>query len=81
MTAEQQHGRSGRECLHAVGVLALPTLLETGAPLGACLVTERHGYHHHGIYVGRERWCGVVRCAGLAGSLHRGHGGDHATSK
>ena len=64
MTAEQQHGRSGRECLHAMGVLALPTLLERGAPLGACLVTERHGYHHHGIYVGRERWCGALRRTG-----------------
>jgi hypothetical protein len=38
-------------------------------PLGAHLVTPRHGYSHHGIYVGDGK---VVHYAGFAGSLRRG---------
>jgi hypothetical protein len=34
--------------------------------LGAHLVTKRHGYSHHGIYVGAGR---VVHYAGLSGGL------------
>lgn len=36
-------------------------------PLGAHLVTERHGYVHHGIYAGEGR---VIHYAGFARSLH-----------
>ncbi|WP_354684163.1 lecithin retinol acyltransferase family protein [Cupriavidus necator] len=36
-------------------------------PLGAHLVTERHGYVHHGIYAGAGR---VIHYAGFARSLH-----------
>ena len=43
--------------------------MDTEPPLGAHLVTQRRGYHHHGIYVGDGK---VVHYAGLAGSLHRG---------
>ena len=45
--------------------------LDAGAepPLGAHLITPRHGYSHHGIYVGDGK---VVHYAGLAGSLRRG---------
>jgi hypothetical protein len=35
-------------------------------PLGAHLVTERHGYAHHGIYAGAGR---VIHYAGFARSL------------
>lgn len=38
-------------------------------PLGAHLVTPRHGYCHHGIYVGNGR---VVHYAGLCESLQAG---------
>ncbi|MGF6446963.1 lecithin retinol acyltransferase family protein [Paraburkholderia youngii] len=38
-------------------------------PIGAHLVTQRHGYEHHGIYVGNGR---VVHYSGFAGSAHRG---------
>lgn len=38
-------------------------------PLGAHLVTPRHGYCHHGIYVGSGR---VVHYAGLGESLQAG---------
>jgi hypothetical protein len=38
-------------------------------PLGAQLVTPRHGYSHHGIYVGNGR---VVHYAGLCESLQAG---------
>lgn len=38
-------------------------------PLGAHLVTPRHGYLHHGIYVGARK---VVHYAGLAHGLRRG---------
>ncbi|WP_316149584.1 lecithin retinol acyltransferase family protein [Cupriavidus sp. BIC8F] len=41
----------------------------TEPPLGAHLVTPRHGYCHHGIYVGDGK---VVHYAGLAGSLRPG---------
>lgn len=41
----------------------------TEPPPGAHLVTPRHGYCHHGIYVGDGK---VVHYAGLAGSLRRG---------
>ena len=34
--------------------------------LGAHLITQRHGYSHHGIYVGSGR---VVHYAGLSGGL------------
>jgi hypothetical protein len=45
--------------------------LEAGRepPLGAHLVTPRHGYTHHGIYVGRGR---VVQYGGLSRGLSRG---------
>jgi hypothetical protein len=35
-------------------------------PLGAHLTTTRHGYSHHGVYVGSSR---VVHYAGLSGGL------------
>ncbi len=35
-------------------------------PLGAHLVTERHGYAHHGIYIGAGR---VIHYAGFARAL------------
>ncbi|MGO4331145.1 lecithin retinol acyltransferase family protein [Cupriavidus sp. 2TAF22] len=38
-------------------------------PLGAHLVTARHGYSHHGIYVGDGK---VVHYAGFSGSLRCG---------
>ncbi|MGY2491492.1 lecithin retinol acyltransferase family protein [Cupriavidus sp. CP313] len=41
----------------------------TEPPLGAHLITPRHGYSHHGIYVGDGK---VVHYAGLARSLRRG---------
>lgn len=45
--------------------------LEAGRepPLGAHMVTVRHGYTHHGIYVGRE--C-VVHYGGFSRGLRRG---------
>jgi len=52
---------------------AVPTQrpLNAGAepPLGAHLITPRHGYSHHGIYVGVGK---VVHYAGLARALRRG---------
>src|ERR1700693_2534039 len=36
---------------------------------GTHLVTPRHGYHHHGIYVGEGR---VMHYGGLWGALSRG---------
>jgi len=36
---------------------------------GSHLVTPRHGYHHHGIYLGEGT---VIHYAGLCRSLHRG---------
>lgn len=36
---------------------------------GTHLVTPRHGYHHHGIYVGAGQ---VMHYGGLCRSLHRG---------
>ncbi|MDB5989189.1 MAG: hypothetical protein JWQ10_592 [Herbaspirillum sp.] len=36
---------------------------------GTHLVTPRHGYHHHGIYVGEGQ---VMHYGGLCRSLHRG---------
>lgn len=38
-------------------------------PLGAHIVTPRHGYTHHGIYVGAGQ---VVHYQGLSSSLRRG---------
>jgi Lecithin retinol acyltransferase len=40
--------------------------LEQEPTLGAHLTTKRHGYSHHGIYVGNGR---VVHYAGLSGGL------------
>ncbi|MBP0595204.1 lecithin retinol acyltransferase family protein [Paraburkholderia sp. LEh10] len=37
--------------------------------LGAHLITQRRGYEHHGIYVGRGK---VIHYAGFAKSAHRG---------
>jgi Lecithin retinol acyltransferase len=42
---------------------------EREPPLGAHMVTPRHGYTHHGIYVGRGK---VVQYAGLSWGLRRG---------
>lgn len=37
--------------------------------IGAHLITQRRGYEHHGIYVGRGK---VIHYAGFANSAHRG---------
>jgi hypothetical protein len=42
---------------------------ESEPPIGAHIVTRRHGYAHHGIYAGVGR---VVHYAGLSRGLHRG---------
>ncbi|GAB3627827.1 hypothetical protein PTE30175_04540 [Pandoraea terrae] len=46
---------------------ACPAAAADDFPLGAHLVTERHGYEHHGIYVGEGK---VIHYAGFAHSLH-----------
>ncbi|CAG2147830.1 hypothetical protein LMG31506_03687 [Cupriavidus yeoncheonensis] len=43
--------------------------LASDLPLGAHLVTGRHGYAHHGIYAGRGR---VIHYAGFAHTLQAG---------
>jgi hypothetical protein len=43
--------------------------LNLNPPLGSHLVSPRHGYHHHGIYVGNGK---VVHYAGLSRALGRG---------
>ena len=46
-----------------------PLAVEEEPPVGAHLVTPRHRYCHHGIYVGDGK---VVHYAGLSRSLRRG---------
>jgi Lecithin retinol acyltransferase len=46
-----------------------PFGLEQEFPLGAHLATSRHGYTHHGIYVGNGK---AVHYAGLCRSWHSG---------
>ncbi len=43
-----------------------PQGLEREPPLGAHLSASRHGYSHHGVYVGRGR---VVHYSGLSGGF------------
>jgi lecithin:retinol acyltransferase len=46
-----------------------PVVAEPEPPLGAHIVSRRHGYTHHGIYVGAGK---VVHYAGLSRGLRRG---------
>lgn len=50
-------------------VLAMRLAADAEPPLGAHLVTPRHGYAHHGIYVGRGM---VVHYAGYCHRQQRG---------
>jgi hypothetical protein len=52
-----------------VGGIESPVIAESEPRLGAHIVTRRHGYAHHGIYVGA---CKVVHYAGLSRGLRRG---------
>lgn len=56
---------------HTAEAVSPPWHLAAGVepPLGAHLVSPRHGYSHHGIYVGHGH---VVHYAGLAEALRRG---------
>ena len=61
------------KCEHAphAGVHRAERLLvaESEPPMGAHIVTRRHGYTHHGIYAGVGK---VVHYAGLSRGLRRG---------
>jgi hypothetical protein len=46
-----------------------PLVTAPEPPIGAHIVTRRHGYMHHGIYAGFDT---VVHYAGLSGGLRRG---------
>jgi hypothetical protein len=46
-----------------------PLVAESELPIGAHIVTRRHGYSHHGIYAGAGK---VVHYAGLSRGLRRG---------
>jgi HRAS-like suppressor 3 len=46
-----------------------PRVPEADPPIGAHIITQRHGYTHHGIYAGVGR---VVHYAGLSRGLRRG---------
>ena len=46
-----------------------PLVAESELPVGAHIVTRRHGYTHHGIYAGAGK---VVHYAGLSRGLRRG---------
>ena len=46
-----------------------PLVAEAELPIGAHIVTRRHGYAHHGIYVGVGK---IVHYAGLSRGLRRG---------
>ncbi|MFJ1254673.1 lecithin retinol acyltransferase family protein [Cupriavidus sp. CuC1] len=64
-------GRPTTYPIHTAQAVSAPWHLDVGMepPLGAHLVTPRHGYSHHGIYVGHGN---VVHYAGLAEALRRG---------
>jgi hypothetical protein len=61
----------GRErATHAeVHRIERPLVAESALPIGARIVTRRHGYTHHGIYAGAGK---VVHYAGLSRGLRRG---------
>jgi Lecithin retinol acyltransferase len=46
-----------------------PLVAESELPIGAHIVTRRHGYTHHGIYAGAGK---VVHYVGLSRGLRRG---------
>jgi len=60
-----------REHAPCAGALGAERLLvaESEPPMGAHIVTRRHGYTHHGIYAGVGK---VVHYAGLSRGLRRG---------
>jgi HRAS-like suppressor 3 len=62
--AKRERGAHARE--HMAERLLVP---ESDPPIGAHIITQRHGYRHHGIYAGVGR---VVHYAGLSRGLRRG---------
>jgi hypothetical protein len=71
MRGSLKRGRSLRCAARRRGLSPRDQVLEAGRepPLGGHVVTPRHGYAHHGIYVGRGR---VVQYGGLSRGLRRG---------
>ena len=62
--AKRERAVHARE--HTAERLLVP---ESDPPIGAHIITQRHGYAHHGIYAGVGR---VVHYAGLSRGLRRG---------
>jgi hypothetical protein len=62
--AKRERAVHARE--HTAERLLVP---ESDPPIGAHIITQRHGYTHHGIYSGVGR---VVHYAGLSRGLRRG---------
>ncbi|TDG06581.1 NC domain protein [Paraburkholderia guartelaensis] len=70
MDRDRRQSCSERDCAaaHASADIALDGSVGALA-LGAHLITKRHGYEHHGIYVGCGR---VIHYAGFAKFVYRG---------
>jgi Lecithin retinol acyltransferase len=64
----QSAKRGHAPCAGALGAERL-LVADSEPPIGAHIVTRRHGYTHHGIYAGVGR---VVHYAGLSRGLRRG---------
>jgi hypothetical protein len=71
MSGSLRRGKSLKSEARRRGLRPFDQALEAGRepPLGAHVVTPRHGYAHHGIFVGRGR---VVQYGGLSRGLRRG---------
>jgi hypothetical protein len=62
--AKRKHARHAE-----VDRIERPPVAESELPIGAHIVTRRHGYTHHGIYAGAGK---VVHYAGFSRGLRRG---------